>query len=265
MICANCDSVFESKFCPNCGQKADIHQISIKTVAHDLLHAFTHTDKGFLLTIKELIKRPGIVAKEYINGKRKKYFNPLSFLVITMAVSAYLSFKSGYFESFAPKKTKTTTEQQDTKKPVEQKQLDTFARVRMEAYRIIIHDGKMLGLVLITPLITILSWIFFRKPKHGIAEHFVLQSYLFGLSNIFRVVLFIPLFIITGLNVKIIDYVFQILFLFYLILGFHQFFRNRIFFTIIKSILILVLFIFLFWYSIWGYVYAKHFIIDLLN
>ena len=93
MICKNCDASFDSKFCPNCGQKADIHAITVKHVLHDFLHAFTHADKGFLMLAKELLTKPGIIAREYVEGKRKKYFNPLSFLVITSAVSAYITGK----------------------------------------------------------------------------------------------------------------------------------------------------------------------------
>jgi hypothetical protein len=264
MNCKNCDAVTDGNFCSNCGQKAEIHPITVSHVMHDFFHAFTHTDKGFLLTLKQLLHRPGHVAKEYIEGRRKKYFNPLSFLVITVAVSAVVSYKSGYFESFSTRRPQSTTQQQTEKqrvedKPVVKKELSEANQIKMEVYRTIINDGKIIGLVLITPLMAILSWIFFRKPKHSIAEHFVLQSYLFGLSNVYRVVIFIPVLLLSGWPVQNIDNVFQVFFLVYMIIGFRQFFKNKLIFTVLKSILILVLFIALFWYSIYGYVYAKHY------
>jgi hypothetical protein len=263
MNCKNCEAPLTGKFCVNCGQKKDIHPITLKHVLHDFIHAFTHADKGFLLLIKELLVRPGVVAREYIEGKRKKYFNPLSFLVITMAVSAYLSFKSGYFESFANNPKNETEQSQPQNSPMDKRQLSQFDLIRLEAYKIIINDGKVIGLVLITPLISVLGWIFFRKPKRGIAEHFVLQSYLFGLSNVFRVVIIIPLFLVLPWDVRIIDNIFQVVFLFYLIVGYKQFFNNNLIWTIVKAILIFALFIVLFWYSIYGFVYVKHQIMNL--
>src|SRR5687768_4468983 len=101
MNCKNCGSEVNGKFCSSCGQKKDIHPITIKNVMHDFLHALTHADKGFLLTLKSVFTRPGVVAREYIEGKRKKYFNPLSFLVIIMAISAIVSTQTGYFKAFS--------------------------------------------------------------------------------------------------------------------------------------------------------------------
>src|SRR6187402_2064747 len=99
MNCKNCDSPLTSNFCANCGQKADVHRITFGHFLHEFFHAFTHTDKGILLLMKALIARPGKVAHEYLEGKRKKYFNPLSFLVILSSIYAYVSHKTGYFEA----------------------------------------------------------------------------------------------------------------------------------------------------------------------
>jgi hypothetical protein len=97
--CKNCGSTLTGKFCQNCGQKADIHRITFKHLLHEFFHALTHADKGFLFLVKEMTTRPGYVVQEYLDGKRKKYFNPLSFLVIAAAIWAILVLKSGYFES----------------------------------------------------------------------------------------------------------------------------------------------------------------------
>ncbi len=250
MICKNCDLNVDSHFCSNCGQSSNIHAISVKSVFHDFLHAFTHADKGLLLTIKELLTRPGFVALEYINGRRKKYFNPLSFLVITMALSAYLSYKSGYFEAVTGK----PKSEQSVKTS---KSVPKYVLAIYEGRRIVVEEGKLLGLILMTPLIAFLSWAFFRKPKHGYAEHFVLQSYFFGLSNVGRVVIFIPLHLMIPGGIQIIDYIFQAVFLTYLIVACRQFFQQHIAITILKGVLILVSFILLFWSLIYSFAYVK--------
>jgi hypothetical protein len=250
ITCQNCEYHFDSNFCPSCGQSAHIHPITVRHVSHDLVHAFTHADKGFLLTLKALLSRPGIVALEYINGKRKKYFNPISFLVITMAISAYLSYKSGYFESMGRKPKTEQSVMIDEKSSVHE-------LAKKETSRIIVVEGKLLGLILITPLLALLSWIFFRKPQHGYAEHFVLHSYLFGLSNVARVVIFIPLHLMLPGKIQLVDMAFQFVFLTYMIIGSRQFFQRNIWMTILKCVIMLALFIFFFWLIIFGYAYLK--------
>lgn len=99
MNCKNCDAATQGKFCSSCGQQVDTHRITVPHLSHELIHALTHADKGFLLLLKELITKPGIIARQYVEGKRKKYFNPLSFVVITTALSAFVSYKAGYFEA----------------------------------------------------------------------------------------------------------------------------------------------------------------------
>ena len=66
----------------------------MRHILHDLQHAFLHADKGILYLIKEMAYRPGYVALEFVQGQRKKYFNPFSFLVIVVAISTV--FMSGF-------------------------------------------------------------------------------------------------------------------------------------------------------------------------
>jgi hypothetical protein len=74
--CLNCEENLEisAKFCPQCGQKTDTHRLTIGHIVHDSVHAITHADKGIFHLLKDLAVRPGVVAREYIGGKRKKYF-----------------------------------------------------------------------------------------------------------------------------------------------------------------------------------------------
>jgi hypothetical protein len=96
MNCKNCEATVNGKFCSRCGQNADVHRITVGHLVHEFTHAITHADKGFLLLVKELLRKPGTVPREYLEGKRKKYFNPFSFLVIMTAASAFLSYQTGY-------------------------------------------------------------------------------------------------------------------------------------------------------------------------
>src|SRR5688572_18664064 len=99
--CKNCNAPLSGNFCANCGQTSNVHRVTFKHFLHEFFHAFTHTDKGIFLLMKELITRPGHVAREYLDGKRKKYFNPLTFLILMASLYAYIGSKTGYFKALS--------------------------------------------------------------------------------------------------------------------------------------------------------------------
>ncbi len=79
--CSNCAFILADNFifCPQCAQKANLHRLSIHEVLHDGVHYFNLADKGLFRLLKDLLIKTGNVAKEYVAGKRKKYFPPLNF------------------------------------------------------------------------------------------------------------------------------------------------------------------------------------------
>jgi hypothetical protein len=245
MQCKNCEAAIDSKFCSNCGQKAEIHRLTFAHVFHEFIHAFTHADKGFVLLVKNLLWRPGFVAKEYLDGKRKKYFNPLSFIVITSAIHAFVALKTGYFASMGSSGNQGGGARR-------------MPAIWVEVFQISNNNGKLLSLILIVPLLAFLSWIFFRRGRYLFSENLVLHAFIVGESHVIRTLIFIPLFLIfpnqSGINL----WIFQTLLLAYLVVAYKQFFNQSIFVTIIKTIAIFVLFLILYWVVILSYVYIKH-------
>ena len=90
--CKNCRAQSDNKYCPNCGQKTNISRITLGGLLHDLPHAIFHIDRGILYNLIQLFKRPGPAINEYLEGKRKPFFHPASFLVIALVLN-YLVVK----------------------------------------------------------------------------------------------------------------------------------------------------------------------------
>src|SRR5690606_27644653 len=89
--CLNCEKELTDKFCSGCGQKAATHRISFKNfIFHDLLHGTFHIEKGMLFTAKQTLICPGEVAHDYISGKRKRYYNVLLLILITIAFPLFI-------------------------------------------------------------------------------------------------------------------------------------------------------------------------------
>ncbi len=250
MICANCNGSVEASFCPTCGQKSHVHRITVSHVIHEGVHSVTHADKGFLLLVKELLKRPGFVAKEYIEGKRKRYFNPLSFLVISSALFAYGSSVTGFMDRL----TSGGGSQRAGGRPISEQWRET--------YQIVTNSGKWLPLLFIAPLFAFLSWLFFIRKKYNYAENFVLHAFIFGEAALFRLLVFIPLFLIIPERTWVLNmFVYEAFFLVFVTIAYKQFFNQHLALVILKVILIRVLFVVLFWALIYGYVVVKHLVI----
>jgi hypothetical protein len=242
MNCKNCDSPLAGNFCANCGQKSEIHRVTFKHFLHEFFHAFTHTDKGILLLMKELVTRPGHVAREYLDGKRKKYFNPLTFLIILSSLHAYFGSKTGYFDALS------------SGNRYEGQGAGTFK----EAMQFMNNEGKIVSLFLMPFLISFLSWLFFKRSKKNLAENLVLNSMVMGQVYLAVLLIFIPAHVFLPVPMYMINIVFQLTMLVYMATAYKQFFKNNIFLTILKTILITILFIVLFWVSIFGFLFVKN-------
>jgi hypothetical protein len=84
--CKNCGYQVDLKYCPNCGQKESVKRIELKWLFQELPHAVWHLEKGFLYNVTELFKRPGYAIKDYLEGRRKKFYHPVSYLMIILGV-----------------------------------------------------------------------------------------------------------------------------------------------------------------------------------
>jgi hypothetical protein len=65
-----------------------IKRITLGSIIHEATHTFTHFDKGFGFTLKELALRPGIMQKKYLSGDRSKYQKPFSMFFICATITA---------------------------------------------------------------------------------------------------------------------------------------------------------------------------------
>jgi hypothetical protein len=86
--CSNCGHTAAAKYCSQCGEALIVHRITIKHILHEVVHLFTHFDKGVLYTIKQLILQPGVMQKEYLAGKRTLHQKPFALFFLCGTVTA---------------------------------------------------------------------------------------------------------------------------------------------------------------------------------
>ena len=83
--CLNCEELLQGNFCIQCGQPASTGRITFKETFKHFLSSTLSMEGPLLLTIHHLIISPGLVFKEFIEGKRKKYYKPVPFYVLLTA------------------------------------------------------------------------------------------------------------------------------------------------------------------------------------
>ncbi|HEY3429684.1 MAG TPA: DUF3667 domain-containing protein [Cyclobacteriaceae bacterium] len=232
--CKNCQTIFEGKFCPNCAQKADTHRFTVGHFAHEFFHAFTHTDKGIFFLSKELLLRPGKVAREYNSGMRKKYFNPITFLLIVTAIQIFVIKKTEFFTAFN-QSLKTLTEQAAQSSAESRKQLDQSLKNADKQTSRVTENNKAFTLLII-PVLSLMTWILFKKSGQNYAENLVFNVLLMsGMTLIFFIIvipfLILPSFVILWM---LLDY---IAIWIYTIIAYKQFYNQRWPVTIAKGVL----------------------------
>ena len=141
--CENCSNSFEGKFCNQCGQKATVKRITLKSVFAELIKKITIWDKGLMYA--------------YIQGRRVNFTKPLTYILLTVTASMY----------FFPKKDFEQVMNAGAKKQ---------ATVFQSADWLFSNMG-----IIYLFLLPFLAWVsrwFNRKSRFNFAEQFVFYAYL---------------------------------------------------------------------------------------
>lgn len=84
--CLNCGYPIIGNYCGECGQKAHLHKDSLWHMIVHFVGDYFHYDNKFWTTIKTMFTKPGLITKEYIEGKRVKYLNPIQLYIFVTTV-----------------------------------------------------------------------------------------------------------------------------------------------------------------------------------
>ena len=93
--CLNCNTEFEGKFCPECGQSAETGRFTLRFIWDNLLAGVLGRDGGIGYTIMNLFSRPGKMIVEILNGKRRKYLSPFPTLFLALTIYVLIFTATG--------------------------------------------------------------------------------------------------------------------------------------------------------------------------
>jgi hypothetical protein len=211
--CLNCGAnmVTGQRFCGDCGQRVISGRLRMHDIGHDLLHAITHADHSIFRLVRELALHPGRVAREYIEGRRKKYFGPFAFLIIAVGVTSFLVLLSGV-QWFSPMGQSPTTE---------------FLQ-------------RHLNLVILVqaPILAAFCALLFWRSRLHYAEHLVLVAFASGFRVTFLALVGTPLMYFSGSSAAQLGLIlgYYSLWLVYFAFAAAQFYAGNVWWTACKSL-----------------------------
>jgi len=227
MICKNCGNAFEGKYCNQCGQKYTGGRFTLKDILHNFFHHFTHLDTGIFFLAKELYVKPGIVAKEYIEGKRNKYYNPFQYLIIIVAISMFITIN---FNLLGPS-------------PDPSQLVSPDSGIRFSAnMKSFFYKYFNLVLFLSVPVSALFSWLFFRKSGYNYSENLVFNAFI-AAQRTLTFILLSPFLYVSKKFWYIGIGFYYIFWLIYFIYAFLQFFGEKKLITIVKFLIMYCLLI----------------------
>ena len=153
IICRNCGSGGDQKYCPRCGQALQIERISINSLLHEIAHTFWHLEKGFLYTLKELAISPGIMQRKYLSGIRARYQKPFPLFAISVTFCALALF---FIYKNAP---------------------DQSEQFFYKHYFFMVQAAML-------PFFALITYILFKNRELYYAEALVMNVYLLGFTSV---------------------------------------------------------------------------------
>lgn len=76
----------QGRYCHNCGQENIVPKQSFWGLAKHFVYDIFHFDGKFFETLRLLFFRPGSISREYVEGKRMRYLDPIRMYLFTSAV-----------------------------------------------------------------------------------------------------------------------------------------------------------------------------------
>jgi len=174
-ICLNCSTPITDNYCGNCGQKK-FKRIDKKYIWDELQYTVFHTNKGFLYSIKHILKNPGKTAREFIDGNRVHHYKPILLVFVLSGIATFISYK-------------ILSLKEVMSAHLSQQNLNSNFMVDLLSF---LSSYTTIIMLLLVPLFALTTWIVFKKWGNNYYEHVVMNSYILSYYTIVTIIVVYP-------------------------------------------------------------------------
>ena len=166
--CTVCNTTIENNFCPSCGQKYKAGKLTWMVIVEDAVNNFFSLDSKLWSSLKLAFANPKKLVDNYLSGFRDFYFSPgRLFLLATLVFGFNFIFEDKRFFviSFGN---------------------DLSALMQLGVFGYVFS------------MLTIVSFIMFRKQKKSLVEHFAI--------NLYSISTWLVVFALLAISYKLFNY-----------------------------------------------------------
>ena len=252
--CVTCKNTFSGTYCNRCGEKVlSKKELTLSYLLGQIFNEIAFWDTKFFRTLKLLLFKPGYLAKEYVNGKRKSYTKPIALFFIanllyffilpvdSLNSSLEIQLTAQSYSKFA----RNTVEKKIEKENISYDQLE-------RQYNQKSSNNSRIFVILIAFIFSLPVSLLYLNQKRYYFEHLIFSiSYISFIIYALFLLVPIVLFLVKYLGKSLFDYELIIningdVFLFfvlsliftYLMAGLKTFYQETTTWTLIKGILL---------------------------
>ena len=239
MVCKNCQNPLleADDYCNKCGAKVIRNRLTIGNLFEHISETFLNYDNKLLRTFIALFTKPDDVIGGYINGVRKTYVNPISYLGLALTLGGLSIFIMNKFFPESLDFSGMTIEGQE-------EQLKNTMYYLQEYYT--------LYMVIFVPIYALMSRVVFLKRKDfNYTEHIVFFMFIFAQLTLFSLCtnIIAGLLKIPGMYVGYYNIIIQVIYTAYCLKQLYKLsiqgiiLRTLLFFGILLSSMLLIMII----------------------
>lgn len=190
--CSNCGAPLTGRFCVDCGQKASVDQLRMRSWISELWDLSASLETRMWTTFIGLTVRPGKTVLRYLQGQRIRFTSPLKYAVLGVGLWLF-----------------------------------SFSLVNSEAeddsglVKVLTNYGQLLNLLAL-PFLAGVVHLVFRGSRFTYAEHLCLCLYMVGHAFVWRAMLAVAGGLgVPGVALSIADQVLFLVYSIWMVVGFH--------------------------------------------
>ncbi|WIO73194.1 DUF3667 domain-containing protein [Porticoccaceae bacterium LTM1] len=270
--CENCGTLLQGEYCHRCGQEVIHNRRFFGGVILDLLNTFFSYDSKVNRTFLPLFFKPGFLTREYMAGRRARYILPFRLYLFTSVFCfILLSFQDDLLKfDVTPEDTASqedASSQEDTSSQKETSLGDTITfkadsdlspefeakleklseKSASELVNLTLEATPKV-LLLLMPIMALVLKLFYLRSRIYFVDHFVAvlhcQSFLFLMLSLIMLISYlgaaIPVFPDWTLNIVITGILLWALI--YLPMALKQVYRQSTVLTVVKYLLLLIIY-----------------------
>lgn len=212
-ICNNCHQEVIGDFCHHCGQRSGLGKITFKETFQDFVDMMFSVNAPLIKTQKLLITNPGKLLREYLSGKRKTYYKPVSFFIIATVIYIILRSLIQYDPMVGA---------------VANSPKNFESSLFMKAGKYMVTNINNIMFLYVFTMALFLKTFFSRR--NSFAEYVAIAFYLVGIYSIIGTIAMFYLKYVDP-RYKMIP---MLIFAFYMIYALTSYFKSKSFLTILK-------------------------------